>query len=322
MFKKAFNKGGKRVLSFVMAAALAASSLPTLPQLTAEAAAGDVGTKPGYMGQTTYNILNAFGQLRSSGKSYDSLYNVDQITNGTNGYTQSGDMEKAFTDLYGDGYNFTMSRNFDSQEITLAGGDTYDLKGSRPIQSINGRDDIILTNSSYTNWYGDGSGEEYNPDTNSNYIGTLGYDRGTAAKYAIRLPDDVYNSSKSDYLNLSNDKKISCLYKNVGSYYTKNTQTKVDCRLTIEDYGVANSYIYSGVLNNETKNYIESKHPYALVTEAEYKALNKEQKALCKKMDGKIKRLKDSGEPANDQTGSKQLYIWNSILLLFKSLRS
>lgn len=305
MFKKAFNKGGKRVLSFVMAAALAASSLPTLPQLTAEAEAGDVGTKPGYMGQTTYNILNAFGQLRSSGKSYNSLYNADQITNETNGYTQSGDMEKAFTDLYGDGYNFTMSRNFDSQEITLAGGDTYDLKGSRPIQSINGRDDIIFTNRSYTNWYGDGSEATYNPDTNSNYIGTLGSDSEDAAKYAIRLPDDVYNSSKSDYLKLSNDKKISCLYKNVGSYYTENTQTKVDCRLTIEDYGVANSYIYSGVFSKKTKNYIESKHPYALVTEDEYKALeNKEQKALCKKMDGEIVRLKDNGAPAKDQTGS------------------
>ena len=74
MFKKAFNKGGKRVLSFVMAAALAASSLPTLPQFTAEAALGDVGTKPAHMGQTSYNILNAFGELNNNGTTYDSLY--------------------------------------------------------------------------------------------------------------------------------------------------------------------------------------------------------------------------------------------------------
>ena len=79
MFKKAFNKGGKRVLSFVMAAALAASSLPTLPQFTAEAALGDVGTKPAHMGQTSYNILNAFGELNNNGTTYDSLYTGIQM---------------------------------------------------------------------------------------------------------------------------------------------------------------------------------------------------------------------------------------------------
>ena len=79
MFKKAFNKGGKRVLSFVMAAALAASSLPTLPQFTAEAALGDVGTKPAHMGQTSYNILNAFGELNNNGTTYPTTLDCNRI---------------------------------------------------------------------------------------------------------------------------------------------------------------------------------------------------------------------------------------------------
>lgn len=332
MFKKAFNKGGKRVLSFVMAVALAASSLPTLPQFTAEAALGDVGTKPAHMGQTSYNILNAFGELNNNGTTYDSLYTGNSGNLDTNVYLTKGDMRSQYTKLYSDGYNFTMDQNFDKQEVKIAGGTGYNPVYSSSIYNLG---NSIVVNTQNINGYGGnttfssaGSGSK------TNYIGTLATKRadGTDCGYAIRLPDSLYNTgkySKSDFLNKGG---VSCKYENVGTY-TDSTgkETNIDCLLEVQDYGVSNSYIFTGTQDKSGKTG-EVRHDFALITESEYGSLTSAQKNVCKKIsdpvyrtmklsDGSVVPAYDAqntnkcvyGVPAYYYTKATELGLWEKL---------
>lgn len=313
MFKKAFNKGGKRVLSFVMAAALAASSLPTLPQFTAEAALGDVGTKPAHMGQTSYNILNAFGELNNNGTTYDSLYTGNSGNLDTNVYLTKGDMRSQYTKLYSDGYNFTMDQNFDKQEVKIAGGTGYNPVSSSSIYDLgNG---IVVNTQNINGYGGDTTFSSEGRNGKTNYIGTLATKRadGSDCGYAIRLPDNLYNKgkySKSDFLNKGG---VSCKYENVGTYTDPTgNEINIDCLLEVQDYGVSNSYIFTGTQDKSGKTG-ELRHDFALITESEYDSLTSAQKNVCKKLSDPVYRTMELSDgsvvPAYDaQNTNKCVY--------------
>lgn len=313
MFKKAFNKGGKRVLSFVMAAALAASSLPTLPQFTAEAALGDVGTKPAHMGQTSYNILNAFGELNNNGTTYDSLYTGNSGNLDTNVYLTKGDMRSQYTKLYSDGYNFTMDQNFDKQEVKIAGGTGYNPVSSSSIYDLgNG---IVVNTQNINGYGGDTTFSSEGRNGKTNYIGTLATKRadGSDCGYAIRLPDNLYNKgkySKSDFLNKGG---VSCKYENVGTYTDPTgNEINIDCLLEVQDYGVSNSYIFTGTQDKSGKTG-ELRHDFALITESEYGSLTSAQKNVCKKLSDPVYRTMELSDgsvvPAYDaQNTNKCVY--------------
>ena len=313
MFKKAFNKGGKRVLSFVMAAALAASSLPTLPQFTAEAALGDVGTKPAHMGQTSYNILNAFGELNNNGTTYDSLYTGNSGNLDTNVYLTKGDMRSQYTKLYSDGYNFTMDQNFDKQEVKIAGGTGYNPVSSSSIYDLgNG---IVVNTQNINGYGGDTTFSSEGRNGKTNYIGTLATKRadGSDCGYAIRLPDNLYNKgkySKSDFLNKGG---VSCKYENVGTYTDPTgNEINIDCLLEVQDYGVSNSYIFTGTQDKSGKTG-ELRHDFALITESEYGSLTSAQKNVCKKLSDSVYRTMELSDgsvvPAYDaQNTNKCVY--------------
>ena len=313
MFKKAFNKGGKRVLSFVMAAALAASSLPTLPQFTAEAALGDVGTKPAHMGQTSYNILNAFGELNNNGTTYDSLYTGNSGNLDTNVYLTKGDMRSQYTKLYSDGYNFTMDQNFDKQEVKIAGGAGYNPVSSSSIYDLgNG---IVVNTQNINGYGGDTTFSSEGRNGKTNYIGTLATKRadGSDCGYAIRLPDNLYNKgkySKSDFLNKGG---VSCKYENVGTYTDPTgNEINIDCLLEVQDYGVSNSYIFTGTQDKSGKTG-ELRHDFALITESEYGSLTSAQKNVCKKLSDPVYRTMELSDgsvvPAYDaQNTNKCVY--------------
>lgn len=313
MFKKAFNKGGKRVLSFVMAAALAASSLPTLPQFTAEAALGDVGTKPAHMGQTSYNILNAFGELNNNGTTYDSLYTGNSGNLDTNVYLTKGDMRSQYTKLYSDGYNFTMDQNFDKQEVKIAGGTGYNPISSSSIYDLgNG---IVVNTQNINGYGGDTTFSSEGRNGKTNYIGTLATKRadGSDCGYAIRLPDNLYNKgkySKSDFLNKGG---VSCKYENVGTYTDPTgNEINIDCLLEVQDYGVSNSYIFTGTQDKSGKTG-ELRHDFALITESEYGSLTSAQKNVCKKLSDPVYRTMELSDgsvvPAYDaQNTNKCVY--------------
>lgn len=313
MFKKAFNKGGKRVLSFVMAAALAASSLPTLPQFTAEAALGDVGTKPAHMGQTSYNILNAFGELNNNGTTYDSLYTGNSGNLDTNVYLTKGDMRSQYTKLYSDGYNFTMDQNFDKQEVKIAGGTGYNPVSSSSIYDLgNG---IVVNTQNINGYGGDTTFSSEGRNGKTNYIGTLATKRadGSDCGYAIRLPDNLYNKgkySKSDFLNKGG---VSCKYDNVGTYTDPTgNEINIDCLLEVQDYGVSNSYIFTGTQDKSGKTG-ELRHDFALITESEYGSLTSAQKNVCKKLSDPVYRTMELSDgsvvPAYDaQNTNKCVY--------------
>lgn len=332
MFKKAFNKGGKRVLSFVMAAALAASSLPTLPQFTAEAALGDVGTKPAHMGQTSYNILNAFGELNNNGTTYDSLYTGNSGNLDTNVYLTKGDMRSQYTKLYSDGYNFTMDQNFDKQEVKIAGGTGYNPVSSSSIYDLgNG---IVVNTQNINGYGGDTTFSSEGRNGKTNYIGTLATKRadGSDCGYAIRLPDNLYNKgkySKSDFLNKGG---VSCKYENVGTYTDPTgNEINIDCLLEVQDYGVSNSYIFTGTQDKSGKTG-ELRHDFALITESEYGSLTSAQKNVCKKLsdpvyrtmglsDGSVVPAYDAqntnkcvyGVPAYYYTKATELGLWEKL---------
>lgn len=313
MFKKAFSKGGKRVLSFVMAAALAASSLPTLPQFTAEAALGDVGTKPAHMGQTSYNILNAFGELNNNGTTYDSLYTGNSGNLDTNVYLTKGDMRSQYTKLYSDGYNFTMDQNFDKQEVKIAGGTGYNPVSSSSIYDLgNG---IVVNTQNINGYGGDTTFSSEGRNGKTNYIGTLATKRadGSDCGYAIRLPDNLYNKgkySKSDFLNKGG---VSCKYENVGTYTDPTgNEINIDCLLEVQDYGVSNSYIFTGTQDKSGKTG-ELRHDFALITESEYGSLTSAQKNVCKKLSDPVYRTMELSDgsvvPAYDaQNTNKCVY--------------
>lgn len=313
MFKKVFNKGGKRVLSFVMAAALAASSLPTLPQFTAEAALGDVGTKPAHMGQTSYNILNAFGELNNNGTTYDSLYTGNSGNLDTNVYLTKGDMRSQYTKLYSDGYNFTMDQNFDKQEVKIAGGTGYNPVSSSSIYDLgNG---IVVNTQNINGYGGDTTFSSEGRNGKTNYIGTLATKRadGSDCGYAIRLPDNLYNKgkySKSDFLNKGG---VSCKYENVGTYTDPTgNEINIDCLLEVQDYGVSNSYIFTGTQDKSGKTG-ELRHDFALITESEYGSLTSAQKNVCKKLSDPVYRTMELSDgsvvPAYDaQNTNKCVY--------------
>lgn len=313
MFKKAFNKGGKRVLSFVMAAALAASSLPTLPQFTAEAALGDAGTKPAHMGQTSYNILNAFGELNNNGTTYDSLYTGNSGNLDTNVYLTKGDMRSQYTKLYSDGYNFTMDQNFDKQEVKIAGGTGYNPVSSSSIYDLgNG---IVVNTQNINGYGGDTTFSSEGRNGKTNYIGTLATKRadGSDCGYAIRLPDNLYNKgkySKSDFLNKGG---VSCKYENVGTYTDPTgNEINIDCLLEVQDYGVSNSYIFTGTQDKSGKTG-ELRHDFALITESEYGSLTSAQKNVCKKLSDPVYRTMELSDgsvvPAYDaQNTNKCVY--------------
>jgi len=313
MFKKAFNKGGKRVLSFVMAAALAASSLPTLPQFTAEAALGDVGTKPAHMGQTSYNILNAFGELNNNGTTYDSLYTGNSGNLNTDVYLTKGDMRSQYTKLYSDGYNFTMDQNFDKQEVKIAGGTGYNPVSSSSIYDLgNG---IVVNTQNINGYGGDTTFSSEGRNGKTNYIGTLATKRadGSDCGYAIRLPDNLYNKgkySKSDFLNKGG---VSCKYENVGTYTDPTgNEINIDCLLEVQDYGVSNSYIFTGTQDKSGKTG-ELRHDFALITESEYGSLTSAQKNVCKKLSDPVYRTMELSDgsvvPAYDaQNTNKCVY--------------
>lgn len=313
MFKKAFNKGGKRVLSFVMAAALAASSLPTLPQFTAEAALGDVGTKPAHMGQTSYNILNAFGELNNNGTTYDSLYTGNSGNLDTNVYLTKGDMRSQYTKLYSDGYNFTMDQNFDKQEVKIAGGTGYNPVSSSSIYDLgNG---IVVNTQNINGYGGDTTFSSEGRNGKTNYIGTLATKRadGSDCGYAIRLPDNLYNKgkySKSDFLNKGG---VSCKYENVGTFTDPTgNEINIDCLLEVQDYGVSNSYIFTGTQDKSGKTG-ELRHDFALITESEYGSLTSAQKNVCKKLSDPVYRTMELSDgsvvPAYDaQNTNKCVY--------------
>lgn len=313
MFKKAFNKGGKRVLSFVMAAALAASSLPTLPQFTAEAALGDVGTKPAHMGQTSYNILNAFGELNNNGTTYDSLYTGNSGNLNTDVYLTKGDMRSQYTKLYSDGYNFTMDQNFDKQEVKIAGGTGYNPVSSSSIYDLgNG---IVVNTQNINGYGGDTTFSSEGRNGKTNYIGTLATKRadGSDCGYAIRLPDNLYNKgkySKSEFLNKGG---VSCKYKNVGTYTDPTgNEINIDCLLEVQDYGVSNSYIFTGTQDKSGKTG-ELRHDFALITESEYDSLTSAQKNVCKKLSDPVYRTMELSDgsvvPAYDaQNTNKCVY--------------
>ena len=313
MFKKAFNKGGKRVLSFVMAAALAASSLPTLPQFTAEAALGDVGTKPAHMGQTSYNILNAFGELNNNGTTYDSLYTGNSGNLNTDVYLTKGDMRSQYTKLYSDGYNFTMDQNFDKQEVKIAGATGYNPVSSSSIYDLgNG---IVVNTQNINGYGGDTTFSSEGRNGKTNYIGTLATKRadGSDCGYAIRLPDNLYNKgkySKSDFLNKGG---VSCKYENVGTYTDPTgNEINIDCLLEVQDYGVSNSYIFTGTQDKSGKTG-ELRHDFALITESEYGSLTSAQKNVCKKLSDPVYRTMELSDgsvvPAYDaQNTNKCVY--------------
>lgn len=313
MFKKAFNKGGKRVLSFVMVAALAASSLPTLPQFTAEAALGDVGTKPAHMGQTSYNILNAFGELNNNGTTYDSLYTGNSGNLNTDVYLTKGDMRSQYTKLYSDGYNFTMDQNFDKQEVKIAGGTGYNPVSSSSIYDLgNG---IVVNTQNINGYGGDTTFSSEGRNGKTNYIGTLATKRadGSDCGYAIRLPDNLYNKgkySKSDFLNKGG---VSCKYENVGTYTDPTgNEINIDCLLEVQDYGVSNSYIFTGTQDKSGKTG-ELRHDFALITESEYGSLTSAQKNVCKKLSDPVYRTMELSDgsvvPAYDaQNTNKCVY--------------
>ena len=313
MFKKAFNKGGKRVLSFVMAAALAASSLPTLPQFTAEAALGDVGTKPAHMGQTSYNILNAFGELNNNGTTYDSLYTGNSGNLDTDVYLTKGDMRSQYTKLYSDGYNFTMDQNFDKQEVKIAGGTGYNPVYSSSIYNLG--NSIVVNTQNINGYGGDTTFSSEGRNGKTNYIGTLATKRadGSDCGYAIRLPDNLYNKgkySKSDFLNKGG---VSCKYDNVGTYTDPTgNEINIDCLLEVQDYGVSNSYIFTGTQDKSGKTG-ELKHDFALITESEYGSLTSAQKNVCKKLSDPVYRTMELSDgsvvPAYDaQNTNKCVY--------------
>lgn len=313
MFKKAFNKGGKRVLSFVMAAALAASSLPTLPQFTAEAALGDVGTKPAHMGQTSYNILNAFGELNNNGTTYDSLYTGNSGNLDTDVYLTQGDMRSQYTKLYSDGYNFTMDQNFDKQEVKIAGGTGYNPVYSSSIYNLG--NSIVVNTQNINGYGGDATFSSEGRNGKTNYIGTLATKRadGSDCGYAIRLPDNLYNKgkySKSDFLNKGG---VSCKYENVGTYTDPTgNEINIDCLLEVQDYGVSNSYIFTGTQDKSGKTG-ELRHDFALITESEYGSLTSAQKNVCKKLSDPVYRTMELSDgsvvPAYDaQNTNKCVY--------------
>lgn len=313
MFKKAFNKGGKRVLSFVMAAALAASSLPTLPQFTAEAALGDVGTKPAHMGQTSYNILNAFGELNNNGTTYDSLYTGNSGNLNTDVYLTKGDMRSQYTKLYSDGYNFTMDQNFDKQEVKIAGGTGYNPVYSSSIYNLG--NSIVVNTQNINGYGGDTTFSSEGRNGKTNYIGTLATKRadGSDCGYAIRLPDNLYNKgkySKSDFLNKGG---VSCKYDNVGTYTDPTgNEINIDCLLEVQDYGVSNSYIFTGTQDKSGKTG-ELRHDFALITESEYGSLTSAQKNVCKKLSDPVYRTMELSDgsvvPAYDaQNTNKCVY--------------
>lgn len=313
MFKKAFNKGGKRVLSFVMAAALAASSLPTLPQFTAEAALGDVGTKPAHMGQTSYNILNAFGELNNNGTTYDSLYTGNSGNLDTDVYLTKGDMRSQYTKLYSDGYNFTMDQNFDKQEVKIAGGTGYNPVYSSLIYNLG--NSIVVNTQNINGYGGDTTFSSEGRNGKTNYIGTLATKRadGSDCGYAIRLPDNLYNKgkySKSDFLNKGG---VSCKYDNVGTYTDPTgNEINIDCLLEVQDYGVSNSYIFTGTQDKSGKTG-ELRHDFALITESEYGSLTSAQKNVCKKLSDPVYRTMELSDgsvvPAYDaQNTNKCVY--------------
>lgn len=313
MFKKAFNKGGKRVLSFVMAAALAASSLPTLPQFTAEAALGDVGTKPAHMGQTSYNILNAFGELNNNGTTYDSLYTGNSGNLDTDVYLTKGDMRSQYTKLYSDGYNFTMDQNFDKQEVKIAGGTGYNPVYSSSIYNLG--NSIVVNTQNINGYGGDTTFSSEGRNGKTNYIGTLATKRadGSDCGYAIRLPDNLYNKgkySKSDFLNKGG---VSCKYDNVGTYTDPTgNEINIDCLLEVQDYGVSNSYIFTGTQGKSGKTG-ELRHDFALITESEYGSLTSAQKNVCKKLSDPVYRTMELSDgsvvPAYDaQNTNKCVY--------------
>lgn len=313
MFKKAFNKGGKRVLSFVMAAALAASSLPTLPQFTAEAALGDVGTKPAHMGQTSYNILNAFGELNNNGTTYDSLYTGNSGNLDTDVYLTKGDMRSQYTKLYSDGYNFTMDQNFDKQEVKIAGGTGYSPVYSSSIYNLG--NSIVVNTQNINGYGGDTTFSSEGRNGKTNYIGTLATKRadGSDCGYAIRLPDNLYNKgkySKSDFLNKGG---VSCKYDNVGTYTDPTgNEINIDCLLEVQDYGVSNSYIFTGTQDKSGKTG-ELRHDFALITESEYGSLTSAQKNVCKKLSDPVYRTMELSDgsvvPAYDaQNTNKCVY--------------
>lgn len=312
MFKKAFNKGGKRVLSFVMAA-LAASSLPTLPQFTAEAALGDVGTKPAHMGQTSYNILNAFGELNNNGTTYDSLYTGNSGNLNTDVYLTKGDMRSQYTKLYSDGYNFTMDQNFDKQEVKIAGGTGYNPASSSSIYDLG--NSIVVNTQNINGYGGDTTFSSEGRNGKTNYIGTLATKRadGSDCGYAIRLPDNLYNKgkySKSEFLNKGG---VSCKYKNVGTYTDPTgNEINIDCLLEVQDYGVSNSYIFTGTQDKSGKTG-ELRHDFALITESEYGSLTSAQKNVCKKLSDPVYRTMELSDgsvvPAYDaQNTNKCVY--------------
>lgn len=313
MFKKAFNKGGKRALSFVMAAALAASSLPTLPQFTAEAALGDVGTKPAHMGQTSYNILNAFGELNNNGTTYDSLYTGNSGNLDTDVYLTKGDMRSQYTKLYSDGYNFTMDQNFDKQEVKIAGGTGYNPVYSSSIYNLG--NSIVVNTQNINGYGGDTTFSSEGRNGKTNYIGTLATKRadGSDCGYAIRLPDNLYNKgkySKSDFLNKGG---VSCKYDNVGTYTDPTgNEINIDCLLEVQDYGVSNSYIFTGTQDKSGKAG-ELRHDFALITESEYGSLTSAQKNVCKKLSDPVYRTMELSDgsvvPAYDaQNTNKCVY--------------
>ena len=265
------------------------------------------------MGQTSYNILNAFGELNNNGTTYDSLYTGNSGNLNTDVYLTKGDMRSQYTKLYSDGYNFTMDQNFDKQEVKIAGGTGYNPASSSSIYDLG--NSIVVNTQNINGYGGDTTFSSEGRNGKTNYIGTLATKRadGSDCGYAIRLPDNLYNKgkySKSEFLNKGG---VSCKYKNVGTYTDPTgNEINIDCLLEVQDYGVSNSYIFTGTQDKSGKTG-ELRHDFALITESEYGSLTSAQKNVCKKLSDPVYRTMELSDgsvvPAYDaQNTNKCVY--------------
>ena len=257
--------------------------------------------------------MNAFGELNNNGTTYDSLYTGNSGNLDTNVYLTKGDMRSQYTKLYSDGYNFTMDQNFDKQEVKIAGGTGYNPVSSSSIYDLgNG---IVVNTQNINGYGGDTTFSSEGRNGKTNYIGTLATKRadGSDCGYAIRLPDNLYNKgkySKSDFLNKGG---VSCKYENVGTYTDPTgNEINIDCLLEVQDYGVSNSYIFTGTQDKSGKTG-ELRHDFALITESEYGSLTSAQKNVCKKLSDPVYRTMELSDgsvvPAYDaQNTNKCVY--------------
>lgn len=123
----------------------------------------------------------------------------------------------------------------------------------------------------------------------------------------------MYNKgkySKSDFLNKGG---VSCKYDNVGTYTDPTgNEINIDCLLEVQDYGVSNSYIFTGTQDKSGKTG-ELRHDFALITESEYGSLTSAQKNVCKKLSDPVYRTMELSDgsvvPAYDaQNTNKCVY--------------